>query len=154
MYEFDFSEPLELRMDSDGDFWLTQPSTDSACLLDTYGDSSFREKEREYNLIAPTAVLLDVLPYDEGLSDPTTSIATTDDLVQNVNEAIHAARYKIAEEPCIGALLRDHGSEDKYVRLATSEDAHWMRVGIIPSYHYWDDIKDKSLERVNNPVQD
>ena len=153
MYEFDFSEPLELRMDSDGDFWLTQPSTDSVSLLDKYDDSSFRKREREYNLSAPVAVLLDVLPYDDGLSDPTISIATTDDLVQNVNEAIHAARHKIAEEPCIGALLRDRDSEDKYVRLATSEGAPWMRVGIIPSYHYWDDIKDKSLERVNNPVQ-
>lgn len=149
MYEFDFSKPLEIRTDLDNDFWLVQPSTNAACMLDACGVSSFREKEREYSLSAPAAVLLDVLPYDE-----VPAVAATGDLVQNVSEAIHAARYKIAEEPCIGALLRDHNSEDKYVRLATSEDAHWMRVGIIPSYHYWDDIKDKSLERVNNPVQD
>ena len=147
MYEFDFSKPLEIRTDLDNDFWLVQPSTNTACMLDACGASSFREKEREYSLSAPAAVLLDVLPYDE-----VPAVAATGDLVQNVSEAIHAARRKITDEPCVGALLRDRNSEDKYVRLDV-EGAPWMRVGIIPSYHYWDDIKDKSLERVNNPVQ-
>ena len=146
MYEFDFSKPLEIRTDLDNDFWLVQPSTNAACMLDACGASSFREKEREYSLSAPAAVLLDVLPYDE-----VPAVAATGDLVQNVSEAIHAAKFKIAQEPLVGVLLRDRASGYSYVRLAI-EGAHWMRVDSTPSYHSWDDIKDGSLERVH-PTQ-